>query len=1064
VTRRFAASRFVLTVLLLAGPVIEGFAQQYPFIQLGGPDAPKGCLFPFEDSQGGIWLAGCETGNEGFFYFDGARFFSPLKGAMPRGVVRGMAEDNEGGIWIASSAGVYRYYRGDLQKVADGAAWAGITMVAPDVFLVTLDTPAVGPEATTHLVRIARIRNAWKAEVIVSPISQVQFRVDSSGHILYGCEGGYCEATTADVARWQSGSTLAVTHHAVETRTGYAGGSSVVLRDRQRCIWMRSGNDASYQCPGDRHTTVLPASLASQGFPLILELQDGSIAIPSYSKLAMGRPGKFRVVDTANGYPNTGGALATGDGNILLNNANGLFLFLPSWRMEFWSAGQGLNGNTWSILRSAGRTFAVAGDSIRELETGRDHWRLFASLNRASSLLAGPGRSILAASHTDGVVQISQQGGMLRHSEPVDISKLERTPDGQYWAGGDGLFRVHFDGPRLILEPVSAAGPQASVLDMQVDGRGGLWTCVGAGLAHKDESEWRMVSIGNHDECRSFAMDSEGAIWYSDGVDSVFLIRHPEGPAPQFQSAGGLDTTHSNFLAVDRRGLLWNGTPSGIHIADRAEARRGQWLNLDRTDGLPAIDANQKSFFEDSDGSIWFGADDSVIHLFPPADLVHPTTAPSVFVSGFSWNGGAPQMADLMGAIKSGSNITAYIGSLQFDRRNNLRLRYRLLPGQHSWHETANLDLALGKPGRGSHTLEVQARLFTGPWSQTVSRSFTVLPPVGLTWPFLLAYVALGISLPFAWYLLRRRRQAEEAVLLPDLAAWRMGALLPEVHELTGSVLDSRFEVGDLLARGGFANVMSGFDRVQQQRCAIKVFRNEVNDKGWAQRRFDQEVIALQQVRHPNVVSIYAHGVSPAGAPYLVMEFVDGKCLREVLERGALPAERLARLLQQLAAALGAIHGQNIWHRDVKPENVMLRYEGTPEEEPVLIDFSIAIVKDADATLHGLSRAAGTFDYMAPEQAIGYAQPSSDIYSLAKLTIEMLTGRRVSQLLPDAALDLPDRVRELARNLGAGLSEDSVAVLGAALEFDPAKRPQDVGSFADPIVKDLASGVHARQR
>ena len=124
----------------------------------------------------------------------------------------------------------------------------------------------------------------------------------------------------------------------------------------------------------------------------------------------------------------------------------------------------------------------------------------------------------------------------------------------------------------------------------------------------------------------------------------------------------------------------------------------------------------------------------------------------------------------------------------------------------------------------------------------------------------------------------------------------------------------------------------------------------------------------------------------------------------------------------------------------------------------MLIDFSIAIVKDADATLNGLSRAAGTFDYMAPEQAIGYAQPSSDIYNLVKLTLEMLTGRRLSELLPDAALDLPERVRDLARGLNLGLSEESIEMLARALEFDPTKRPQAVDAVARPLVRDIASG------
>ena len=114
------------------------------------------------------------------------------------------------------------------------------------------------------------------------------------------------------------------------------------------------------------------------------------------------------------------------------------------------------------------------------------------------------------------------------------------------------------------------------------------------------------------------------------------------------------------------------------------------------------------------------------------------------------------------------------------------------------------------------------------------------------------------------------------------------------------------------------------------------------------------------------------------------------------------------------------------------------------DEASILIDFSIAIVQDVDETMHGLSRAAGSFDYMPPEQVIGYADPSSDIYSLARLVIEMLTGRRLSQLLPAASLDLSARVPDLLRSLNIRLSEESVSALASALSstLPTARTPQ----------------------
>jgi len=265
--------------------------------------------------------------------------------------------------------------------------------------------------------------------------------------------------------------------------------------------------------------------------------------------------------------------------------------------------------------------------------------------------------------------------------------------------------------------------------------------------------------------------------------------------------------------------------------------------------------------------------------------------------------------------------------------------------------------------------------------------------------------------------------------------------------------------VGEFIARGGFANVLEGYDRNQKTRCAVKVFRSEVGDQAWIRQRFEQEVAALRQMRHANVVSIYANGIAPSGTPYLVMEFLEGQNLREVLEAGPLAPSRAARVLRQIGSALDAIHAAGICHRDVKPENIILRRTGSLEEEAVLIDFSIAIVKDANETLYGLSRAAGSFDYMAPEQAIGYASTSTDIYSLAKVAIEILTGRKLAQLVQAPSLDLTAQVRNLLPELKIKLSTEAIDMLASALEFDPGRRPHVAGCFVSPLVRDLESDV-----
>ena len=147
-----------------------------------------------------------------------------------------------------------------------------------------------------------------------------------------------------------------------------------------------------------------------------------------------------------------------------------------------------------------------------------------------------------------------------------------------------------------------------------------------------------------------------------------------------------------------------------------------------------------------------------------------------------------------------------------------------------------------------------------------------------------------------------------------------MAALPPELTGIEGSTLEGRFEIGRVVARGGFAVVAEAADLAnQRRRCALKIFRQELGDKDWMAKRFRHEVAALTAIRHPNVVRIYESGALTSGALYLVMESVEGGTLRDLLEIGAVPLSRIADLIRQLGSALDAIHSAAVCHRDVKP-------------------------------------------------------------------------------------------------------------------------------------------------
>jgi tRNA A-37 threonylcarbamoyl transferase component Bud32 len=774
--------------------------------------------------------------------------------------------------------------------------------------------------------------------------------------------------------------------------------------------------------------------------------------------LAVGRPGHFRVVRAANGLPDANHVVVSPDGTAWLSGSNGLFRWQYPFRAEFWNARDGLD-LPYSPLGVAGRMFAISGSGLAALSAGRDRWLTLGEKAKLGlrKLFPGPGSTLYATSTRAGVVQFDLDGALVAQSHtrlPTSFYQylVPRTPLGPIWFSDTQISRLTRNGRelRFALAPLSAAPDQK------------LAACYAGGLVTLDGSETHHVSTSDgllEHSCMCLKILPNGDVWYGYiSADAFALIRRDTaGRVEVRQYHSGDDHTFS--FDADSRRWIWRGGVNAMHVADTREAQDGNWIDLNATDGFHSS-VLAEAFFAASDGSVWWGTQDSSIYHFTPSpDFVRPTHPPSVFLSGYSWNGGPPQFAEAVRTVPYGANLTALVGSLQFDRRNAMRFRYRLTPDQPSWRDTRSFDIAVGKLHWGSHKLELQAKLLNGPWSAIQSEVFEVAQPFWATWPFLFGCAGVGLSGAAAGYRWRRKLRARAEKAFPNLAEWRLAAFSPEAQGLIGQVLDSRYRLNRVIARGGFATVLDGIDLAERNRpCAVKVFRRELSDKDWLKSHFEREVSALAQVQHPNVVRIYSHGTTPTGAPYLAMEFIAGQTLRELLNEGPLSARHSATLLRQAGAALEAIHACGICHRDVKPENLMIRSAGPVEASLIVIDFSIAIVRKPDETIHGLSRAAGTIYYMAPEQAIGYADVTTDIYSLAKVLLEMLTGARLSDLLPDASMDLPNRVRELLSALPVRLSTQSIDLIASALEFDPARRPRSVRDFAELIAVDLEKG------
>ena len=217
----------------------------------------------------------------------------------------------------------------------------------------------------------------------------------------------------------------------------------------------------------------------------------------------------------------------------------------------------------------------------------------------------------------------------------------------------------------------------------------------------------------------------------------------------------------------------------------------------------------------------------------------------------------------------------------------------------------------------------------------------------------------------------------------------------------SGRVLGGRYEVLDLVGRGGMADVYHGRDGRLGRDVAIKVLKSTLSADPRARERFRGEAMSVSQITHPTIVRVFDAGDElddqPDGAPsgtttpYIVMEYVQGRLLSDIIHRGIIDEAAALGIMDGILNALEASHAAGIIHRDIKPANVMI----TPNGGVKVMDFGIArAIADSVAGAEQTSSILGTALYLSPEQARGQeASERSDLYALGVLTYEMLAGR-----------------------------------------------------------------------
>jgi len=209
----------------------------------------------------------------------------------------------------------------------------------------------------------------------------------------------------------------------------------------------------------------------------------------------------------------------------------------------------------------------------------------------------------------------------------------------------------------------------------------------------------------------------------------------------------------------------------------------------------------------------------------------------------------------------------------------------------------------------------------------------------------------------------------------------------------TGQVIGRRFRIDALIGQGAMAEVYRALDLATQVYVAVKILKKSLSGDPSAKLRFSREGDVQAKLRHRNIAAVYATGITEHDEPYLVVELLRGKTLRNVLKAETrVSPRRAASYAWQALQGLAVVHQSGVLHRDLKPANLMLEPSPGPIERVALIDFGFATLEGAvKLTLQGM--VVGSLTYIAPERLRGEPPDGrSDLYSIGVILFEMLSG------------------------------------------------------------------------